>query len=232
KAKALSPDVSGIRLNLGLGYFRKHQFKLAASNFGDVISSDPNNLQARYLKGICDFMMDDFHAAIAAFEPIQIAEQDDLEYLFMLGTSYGMLKRTDDSLRVFQRMIEAGGDTPHLHLLLGKAYLALSQLDNAAVELKRATENPSLPFAHYYLGVLNRQQGRLDLAATEFEKEIEIAPGNPSAYKDLAEIRLDQSDVQGAVQVLEKGVEHNPDAPDLLATLGRAYLQLPVEPRA
>ena len=112
KAKALAPGVSGIRLNLGLAYFRKHQFKLAASNFGDVISYDPNNLQARYLKGICDFMMDDFHAAIADFEPIQIAEQDDLEYLFMLGTSYGMLKRTDDSLRVFQRMIEAGGDTP------------------------------------------------------------------------------------------------------------------------
>jgi len=232
KAKALAPDVPGIRLNLGLAYFRKHQFKLAASNFGDVISSDPNNLQARYLKGICHFMMDDFHAAIAAFEPIQIAEQDDLEYLFMLGTSYGMLKRTDDSLRVFQRMVEAGGDTPHLHLLLGKAYLALNQLENAAVELKRATENASLPFAHYYLGVLNRQQGRLDLAATEFAQEIAIAPGNPSAYKDLAEIRLDQSDVQGAVQMLEKGVEHNPDAPDLLATLGRAYLQVPAEARA
>jgi Flp pilus assembly protein TadD len=143
-----------------------------------------------------------------------------------------MLKRTDDSLRVFQRMVEAGGDTPHLHLLLGKAYLALSQPDHAAVELKRAAENASLPFAHYYLGVLNRQQGRLDLAATEFAKEIEIAPENPSAYKDLAEIRLDQSDVQGAVQVLEKGVEHNPDAPDLLATLGRAYLQVPAESRA
>ena len=38
--------------------------------------------------------------------------------------------------------------------------------------------------------------------------------------------------MQGAVQVLEKGVEHNPDAPDLLATLGRAYLQVPAEPRA
>ena len=177
-------------------------------------------------------MMDEFSDAIAAFEPIQISEQDDLEYLFMLGTSYGMVKRTDDSLRIFQRMVSAGGDTPHLHLLLGKSYLALSQLDNAAVELKRATENASLSFAHYYLGVLHRQQGRLDLAATEFEKEIEIAPGNASAYKDLAEIRLDQSDVQGAVTVLEKGVERNPDAPELLATLGRAYVQVPAESRA
>ena len=49
--------------------------------------------------------------------------------------------------------------------------------------------------------------------------------GNTSAYKELAEIRLEQPDVQGAVTILEKGVAHNPDSPELLATLGRAYLQ-------
>ena len=177
-------------------------------------------------------MLDDFPGAIAAFEPLQAVEQNDLEYLFMLGTSYGMVKRTDDSLRIFQRLVEAGGDTPHLHLLLGKAYLALGQRDKAAVELKRATESQDLPFAHYYLGVLNRQLGRLDLASAEFEKEIEIAPGNISAYKDLADIRLEQTNVQGAVAVLEKGIARNPDTPELLATLGRAYLQVPNEARA
>jgi tetratricopeptide (TPR) repeat protein len=110
--------------------------------------------------------------------------------------------------------------------------LALGQHDKAAVELKRATESQSLPFAHYYLGVLNRQLGRLDLASAEFEKEIEIVPNNTSAYKDLAEIRLDQADVQSAVAVLEKGVARNPGTPELLATLGRAYLQVPNESRA
>ncbi len=232
KAQALAPGVSGISLNLGLAYFRKHEFKLAAAYFAKVLASDPSNLQARYLDGMCSFMVDDFPAAIAAFEPLLAKEQNDLEYLFMLGTSYGMVKRTDDSLRIFGRLVEAGGDTPHLHLLLGKAYLALGQQDKAAVELKRATENQQLPFAHYYLGVLNRQLGRLDLASVEFEKEIEIAPGNTSAYKDLADIRLEQADAQGAVTVLEKGVARNPDTPELLATLGRAYLQVPNVARA
>jgi tetratricopeptide (TPR) repeat protein len=232
KAEALAPDVPGIRLNLGLACYRKHQFKLAASYFGDVLVSEPANFQARYLKGICHFLVDDFPAAIAAFEPLQVSEQDDVEYLFMLGTSYGMAKRTDDALRVFQRMLEAGGDTPHLHLLLGKAYLALGQLDSAAVELKRAAGKEDFPFAHYYLGVLNQQQGKLDLAAAEFEKEIEIAPDDTSAYKDLAEIRLEQPDVPSAVTLLEKGVARNPDSPELLATLGRAYLRVPAESRA
>jgi cytochrome c-type biogenesis protein CcmH/NrfG len=64
---------------------------MADTYFGEVLASDPSNRQARYLKGICNFMMDDFAAAIAAFEPLQAVEQNDLEYLFMLGTSYGMV---------------------------------------------------------------------------------------------------------------------------------------------
>jgi tetratricopeptide (TPR) repeat protein len=227
EAKALAPGVVGVRLNLGLAYFRKHEFKPAAGYFTDVLVSDPNNVQAGYLKGICEFMLDDFAKAVAAFEPLRNQEGADLDYLFMLGTSYGMLHRTEDSLRVFEQMVEVGGDTPHLHLLLGKAYLALGQNDKAGVELQSAAESGALPFAHYYLGALRRQQGQTELAAAEFEREIASNPVNRSAYKDLGEIRLEEEDdPQAAVALLEKGVTNCPDAPELFALLGRAYLKV------
>ena len=225
-AKDLAPNVAGVRLNLGLAYFRKHEFKQAASYFGDTLTLDPDNLQARYLKGECHFMLDEFSDAIASFEPLEKMEENDLEYLFMLGTSYGMLKRTDDSLRIFQRMVEAGGNTPHLHLLLGKAYLALGQNTNATEELSRAAAGEGIPFAHYYLGVLDRQLGRPELASAEFEKELQIDPTNASAVRELAEIRLDQADPRSAIAVLEKGIAKNRDTPELFVLLGRAYLQV------
>jgi tetratricopeptide (TPR) repeat protein len=232
QAKELAPGMTGIDLNLGLAYFKKREFKRAAPYFGHVISADPGNLQAHYLKGISDFMTDDFAAAVDALAPILDQEHDDLEYLFMLGTSYGMLKRTDDSQQIFKHLVEAGGDTPHLHLLLGKAYLALGQTEKAESELEGAIVGERLPYAHYYLGVLDRQLGKLDSAAAEFEKEVEIAPGNPWAYKDLSEIKLDQADERGAIVLLEKGIARNPDTPDLLAALGRAYLQVSDPDRA
>lgn len=225
KAKALAPGAPGIRLNLGLAYFREREFNAAASYFGDVLASDPANLQAHYLKGVSHFMMDDLPAAIASFEPIQDVEQDDLEFLFMLGTSYGMVKRTDDSRRVFERLVASGGDTPHLHLLLGKAYLALGQSERAEAELRRAAEGDSLPYAHYYLGMLYKQKGATDQAISQWDREIDVFPENTWAYKELAETRMDGGNIPAAIALLEKGAVRNPDSSDLLKVLARAYLQ-------
>jgi tetratricopeptide (TPR) repeat protein len=232
KAKALAPRVAGIRLNLGLAYFRRREFKKASKYFREVLSMDQENTQARYLVGVCSFMMDDYSAAVRDFEPLSDRERNDLEFLFMLGLSYGMLHRDQDSARTFERLVESGGYTSHLHLLLGKAYLALGQEDKAESELSLAAQNNNLPFAHYYLGMLHRQRGQLDLATTEFRREIEVAPGNIWAYEDLAEIRMDQGDMKGAIALLEKGVARNPDTPMLLSTLGRAYLQISDTTRA
>ena len=149
----------------------------------------------------------------------------------MLGTSYGMLKRNEESFRTFETMIKSGGDTPHLHLLLGKAYLALGQNDKAAEELTRAAGS-EVPFAHYYLGVLHRQVGQLELAQVEFERETQIDPANTMALNEVAEIRLDQADPRSAIAVLEKGIGRNHDSPELLGTLGRAYLQVQDETRS
>ena len=121
--------------------------------------------------------------------------------------------------------MKAGGDTPHLHLLLGKAYLALGQNNQAEVELQQAASGNAVPFAHYYMGILYQKSGQIDQAATQFEKEIEVDPSNSWAYKDLADIKLDRGAAADAIPLLEKAAARNPDAPELFATLGRAYLQ-------
>jgi tetratricopeptide (TPR) repeat protein len=225
QAAKLAPSVPGIRLNLGLAYFKQREFKKAAAQFENVVSADPANAQARYLSGTCHFMTDNFAAAVADFEPITNREPGDLEYLYMLGVSYGMVKRPDDAGTVFERLVTAGRDTPHLHLLLGKAYLALGQSDKAKAEFTHATAGESLPYAHYYLGVLFQKLGRIEEAASQFEREIEIAPNNSWAYKDLSEIKLDQGDTTGAIALLQTATQRNPHAPELFDVLGRSYLR-------
>lgn len=224
-AEKLAPAVAGIRLNLGLAYFREREFKVASRYFGEALSLQPDHLQARYLQGICSFMTDDFQGAADSLQPLYAQEATDLEYLFMLGISDGMLKRTEEAQQVFAQLVKAGGDTPHLHLLLGKAYLALGDLNAADEELKKASKDGPLPYAHYYRGIVAQKQGEVDHAAEEFAQEVALVPNNPWAFKELAIIKVDQGDVKGATHLLERGVSHNPDTPDLYAALGRTYLQ-------
>ena len=226
KAKELAPGMAGIDLNLGLAYYKQREFKQAAPYFAAVVAVDPSSVQARYLEGTCRFMMDQFDAAVAAFQPIADREQTDLEFLYMLGISYGKLKRPADSQRTFARLVEAGGETPHLHLLLGKADFALEDYRSAQAELQKAAAGGSrLPYAHYYLGVVYEKQGKFEAAASEFTKETEISPNDHWAYDDLARIKLDQGDPDGAISLLERAIIRNPDAPTLLSALAKAYLE-------
>ena len=225
RAERLAPAVAGIRLNLGLAYFHEREYKQASRYFREVLLLAPDHLQARYLEGICAFMTDDFQAAVDSLGPLFSEERNDLEYLFMLGISYGMLKQAEESQQVFAQLVKAGGDTPQLHLLLGKAYLALGDFKEADQELIKASQDGPLPYAHYYRGILAQKLGRIDRAAEEFEQEVALIPNNPWAFKELALIKVDQGDVTGAKHLLERGVANNPDTPDLYAALGRIYLQ-------
>lgn len=225
QARKLAPQMTGVDLNLGLAYYRKHEFKEATGYFAAVLNTDPANVQAHYLKGVCHFMMDEFGPAVDAFLPIIDRERDDLEYLFMLGISYGKLKKNADSERIFARLIVLGGDSPHLHLLLGKARMALEDYEKAREELARAAAAPDLPYAHYYLGILDERQGKVEQATAEFLKEIQITPSDLWAYEELTKIKLEKGDITRAIALLEKAIRLNPAEPKLMGSLAKAYLQ-------
>ena len=70
-------------------------------------------------------------------------EQDNLDFLFVLGICYGKLNRQEESKKTFDQMLRVGGDSAHMHFLLGKAYLDLYVNEHARTELERAV--PSIP---------------------------------------------------------------------------------------
>jgi tetratricopeptide (TPR) repeat protein len=59
-AKKLAPSMVGIDLNLGLAYYRKKDFGQAIPHFAAVLAADTHNFQARYLKGMCHFALDEY----------------------------------------------------------------------------------------------------------------------------------------------------------------------------
>lgn len=120
----------------------------ALAPFDRALKLQPGNYQAGYLGGACRFLTDDFAGAIQRLEPFWEQEKENLEYLFMLGVAYGTLKRETEEARAFDQLIRAGGDSAHLHLLLGKAYLDLYNEPKAREELEKAVAADPKPGLH------------------------------------------------------------------------------------
>jgi tetratricopeptide (TPR) repeat protein len=99
-----------------------------------------------------------------------------------------------------------GDDTPHLHLLLGKAYLDLSENSKAETELLKAVEgDPRLLFASYDLGVLYQRLGKLTEAAKYYDREIHVSSNESWSYESRGGMWLDQGNPDRAIPLFREG---------------------------
>ena len=101
----------------------------------------------------------------------------------------------------FDQLVRAGGDTAHLHFLLGKAYLNLFINQHAVTELQKSIAfAPKLSFAHYNLGVACQRLGMLEKAGKEFDLEMTITPREPWSYENRGEVCLDLGQTDMAIK--------------------------------
>ncbi|MGH9638297.1 MAG: tetratricopeptide repeat protein, partial [Candidatus Angelobacter sp.] len=136
KAEHLLPQVPGIRLNVGLVYYRQNNFRSAITPFESVVRDVPDSYQARYLLGLCYFFNERYAEAAAMLEPLWPQASTQLNYLYVLGIAAAKSSHPELEQRALGRLIEAGQDSPELHLLLGKAHINREEYDAAIKELE------------------------------------------------------------------------------------------------
>jgi tetratricopeptide (TPR) repeat protein len=110
-------------------------------------------------------------------------------HVFM-GQAYLDLRRWSHAGDAFQRALELQADHPEA--LFGKCVVALRQGDAvAAVRFASAAieANPSLPEAHYYLGMALRKLGRRAEATSSLERALQLNPGWGAARRVIKSLR-------------------------------------------
>jgi tetratricopeptide (TPR) repeat protein len=189
EAEKLAPKLTGIRLNLGLAYYRQGDYRHAIPSFESVVKDVPDSLQARYLLGQCYFFTGRYVEAVDTLEPLWPQQSKDLNYLYVLSTAADKAERKDLGERALARMAEVGGDSPLVHMLVGKAMLNLESYDDAAKELGAAVDaDPELPFVHFNLGLLYSKKGDYERAKAEFQKDIALEPDVVFNYDELGNV--------------------------------------------
>jgi len=171
-------------------------------------------------------MKGDYPRAVEVLEPLAAGEKDNVDFLFVQGISFGKMKREEQSRKAFDQMLRVGGDTAHLHFLLGTAYLDLHENQYAITELGRTVSlDPKLGFAHLNLGVAYQRTGMLKEAAKEFDTEMTITPQEPWSYENRGEVCLDLGQPDEAIKFYREALARNAHLPKSLAGLGKAYIR-------
>lgn len=195
KAEKLAPDApglrAGIRLNIGLVYFRQRNFQAAITPFESVVQQTPGSYQARYLLGFCYFFDSRWADTVATLEPLwdQVSASDQLNYLYVLGRAAEISKNTALEEKAYARMAEIGHGSPEFHMIIGKAHLNRGEYDDALHELEAAAQtDPKLPMTHYYLGMTYVRKQDYERARAEFQKDLALDPDAAFTYEELGKV--------------------------------------------
>lgn len=97
-------------------------------------------------------------------------------------------------------------------LALGTTYFRAKDYDNALKWLKQAVANPTTaPDAHFYLGRIARQEGRLDQAIGDLKGSLALRPDEPDVLAELGQIYVGNRDYTRAAPSLERAIQLDPD---------------------
>jgi Flp pilus assembly protein TadD len=120
----------------------------------------------------------------------------------------------------------AVADYPPARIALARELLASGGADEAAAVaaeyLGLAPSDPQVNTAHQLMGRAYMMQGRLDLAAEQFDLLTRATPSDPVPFSSLGDIRLRQRRFDEAITLYQTALTLRPNDPDLYRQLGLA----------
>ncbi len=134
---------------------------------------------------------------------------------------------------LYQQVTEKDPKHPRAWNNLGRAYMAMMQLDKAIAAYKKALEvNAYDEYAWNNLGSAYELQQDYEKAKDAYRKQIEINPLDQYAHANLGRLLLRDSQNEEAVKELERAYGIKPDDASSAQMLGEAYLNLGQEEKA
>lgn len=118
------------------------------------------------------------------------------------------------ALAAGKRACELAPDDPRSWSDLGRVYVLLGEMENAARCFAEAVEiDARYADGWHNLGTAMRQLGRCEAAFTALKNALLIDPARGETYLNLATLLVDAGQFEDAIEALERAVRHEPRLP-------------------
>jgi tetratricopeptide (TPR) repeat protein len=129
-----------------------------------------------------------------------------------MGAAAAYRRDPTEAIPYLQKYVRLKPQDAQGRLLLGAVYFKSREYRAARIELLEALKNRATAAgAHYYLGRVARQEGRVDEAVRELELALHSEPQHADALAELGQCRLQQKNYAAAEQSLQRALAIDPE---------------------
>jgi tetratricopeptide (TPR) repeat protein len=184
-----NPGMKGLAHELGAAYYKKSDFVNAIVYLKKAQEQSPDDAEAVQLLGLSYYMAGRPAEAIPELEKVQTwFASANVDAAYILGICYIQTKDYPNARKAFGKMFDVPAESAASYLFTARMLLRQDFAPVAEEYAHKAVVlDPKLPLAHQLLGELYLYHSQIDDAIAEFRKEIEINPGNATAYYKLAD---------------------------------------------
>lgn len=189
--------------------------KAEAEAFLKQVKQDfPDNSEGYRMLGDFYFLSGDTDKAVAEYESLYHDHPKDLvvkkNYIQLL-----LIKnRADDAEKINATVLKSSPNDAEALTYRGEIQMAKGNPGDAVETLQSVlSNNPSMPVAHYQLGLALAQTGNFDRAASEWRESVRLKP-SIEAYRALALYALQKRDMAGMEQDGAGIIALAPGSPD------------------
>jgi Flp pilus assembly protein TadD len=183
-------EVPQAHLTLARAYARTERWDLAAAQARLAIAKAPADPDARLVLAEILFNQEEVGAAITAYTDYLRFRPNDTAAINRLAVALIAAGRPEQAIAAFRRAAELEPANGTTRRNLATALLDANLVDQAAVAARDAIAlRPQDPVPHDLLGQALARQGELAAALTEFNRALQLNPGNEEASQHAAQVR-------------------------------------------
>jgi Flp pilus assembly protein TadD len=227
---AIQPDSDPQRKRLLLllseCYLRRGEDAKVIALLDPLADSDPNDLTLAYLLGTA--LLHEGQDQRGALMIERILRNGDTAEAHML-MAFTRMKANDKkgATEEVDRAIALNPNLPEAYNLRGRLFLGAADLDSAETAFHKAlTLDPTAFEPLLWLGTLLREEGKLPEARSRLEQANQLQPKEIRVRYQLALLRSDEGDNQGAAELLKALIKDAPEYTEAHRSLSTIYFRL------
>lgn len=228
KAVELNQQIAGAHMFLGITHYQMGHFDQARAELQREINLNPNSSEALMWLGITELAVGKPEKAVAPLDRAAELSPKDINILDYRGRAHLLVSKNS-----YAQMYAVDPNSWRIHRLSAQIDSEANQHKEAIREFEAAIKlAPGQVDLYEELGDEYRKDNNLELAASAYQKELELTPHNLVAKYDLGSVLVEQGKAQAGVPILREVVKGLAEPTVADYYLGSGLAQLGLYPEA